>query len=941
MRRSTLLLALALQAAPALAAAQRLPSDSVRDDAGFSFYDRGPWRAGVPRPDSVLGYAIGDMHTQHALQQRALMAIADAAPDRVRVEEIGTTNERRPMRLFIVSAPENIARLDEIRADLDRIADPRGASQAELDAAVARTPAVVWFSMSVHGDEVPGFEAAMPLLYQLAASEEPATLEALRNAIVVVNPSSNPDGHERFTVWSNSIAVGSPEDAALEQQRNQPWSISGRFNHYRFDMNRDVFATTQREVRALVGGMLRWHPMVTADEHGYTTQYYMAPPAKPINLNLGEASAKWFDIVGRANAAAFDARGWGYYVRDVFDAFYPGYWDVWPALTGATGMTYETDGGPALLKRRDDGTLLSLRDGIAKHFVASLSTLEATASRGRERVRDYLAFRQAAVAAGRDAPMKRVVWVPGRDPRRAAELAGMLLRQGIEVRRATSPFSASRAHSYADGRTGSRRFEAGAYVVDLAQPQGRLARALLEPEATLDPDFAGTQRERYWRNALRGRREFNEGYEFYDITSWSLPVALGVEGWWTEDGGAVGEALAREFVGAPGGSVPVGPLTGARLEGEPLPVDVSGGIVSGRGSTVAYVFGPERTTATALAFHLLRRGYNVAVATQPIEADGRSWARGAYVVRVGRNDTTLAGRLDSLARAADVEVVGLASGYPATGQYGIGSESTISLVRPRIAVVADDGVSQTSYGALWWSLERRFGISFTPVTWRGVSGGLDDFNVLIVADASPGTIQSRLGSGGLESLKTWISNGGTLVTMGGATTWAARESVGLTTARALGGDSVAAAGTGDSVRSTPARDSALVSLTGVVSPTADRDRPVPVPGAMFDVAIDRVHWLTFGHEQPRLTVMLEGSTFLKPSREGTNVAVFAPTGTLHRAGFIWPDNTERLLRGTSYLIDEPSGSGHVVLFNGEPMFRGWWRALDRLVLNAAVLGPTM
>jgi hypothetical protein len=938
MHRSTLLLALALLAAPLGAQSQRIPSDSIRDDARFSFHDRGPYRSEVPRPDSVLGYAIGDMHTQHALQQRTLMAIADAARDRVRVEEIGLTNERRPMRLYIVSSPENIARLDAIRADLDRIADPRGATQGELDAVVARTPAVVWFSMSVHGDEVPGFEAAMPLLYQLAASTEPATVEALRNAVVVINPSSNPDGHERFTVWSNSVAVGSPEDAALEQQRNQPWSVSGRFNHYRFDMNRDVFATTQPEVRALVAAMLRWHPMVTADEHGYTAQYYMAPPARPINVNLGEASAKWFEIVGRANAAAFDARGWGYYVRDVFDAYYPGYWDVWPSLTGATGMTYETDGGPALLKRRDDGTLLSLRDGIAKHYTASLSTLEATAARSRERVRDYLAFRQAAVADGRAQPMKRVVWVPGRDPRRAAELAGMLLRQGIEVRRAAAPFSSSRAHAYADGRTGSRRFEAGAYVVDLAQPQGRLARALLEPDPTLDPEFARTQRERFWRNALRGRREFSEGYEFYDITSWSLPVALGVDGWWTEDGGATGDPLAMPADSGP--AAPFGPLTGVRLEGEPLPVDVPGGIDGVRDSRVAYVFGPERASASALAFRLLDQGYNVAVATQPIEAGGRTWARGAYVVRAGRNDATLAGRLDSLARAADVEVTGLESGYPASGQYGIGSESTVSLVRPRIAIVADEGVSQTAYGAIWWSLERRYGIRFTPVTWRAIGGGLDDFNVLVVPDASPGTIAARLGSGGLESLKTWIGNGGTLVTMGGATTWAARESVGLTTARAVGGDSAAAAVANDSIRSTPARDTALAALTGVASPTADRNRPVPVPGAMFDVSLDRVHWLTFGHEEPRLTVMLEGSTFLKPSREGTNVAVFAPTGTLHRAGFLWPDNTERLLRGTSYLIDEPTGSGRVVLFNGEPMFRGWWRALDRLVLNAIVLGPT-
>ena len=99
---------------------------------------------------------------------------------------------------------------------------------------------------------------------------------------------------------------------------------------------------------------------------------------------------------------------------------------------------------------------------------------------------------------------------------------------------------------------------------------------------------------------------------------------------------------------------------------------------------------------------------------------------------------------EDLLAAADVEVVGLASGYPAAGQFGIGSESTISLVRPRIAIVADDGVSQTSYGALWWSLERRFGIAFTPVTWRGVSGGLDAFNVLIVADGAPGALQAPL-----------------------------------------------------------------------------------------------------------------------------------------------------------------------------------------------------
>src|SRR5688500_17658712 len=114
-------------------AAQSPPLDSIRDDRNFSFYDRGPYRTTVPRPETVLGYPIGEMNTQYAAQERALLAIADAAKDRVRVEEFGSSYERRAMRLFIVSSPENIGRLDAIRADLDRLADPRGASASELE----------------------------------------------------------------------------------------------------------------------------------------------------------------------------------------------------------------------------------------------------------------------------------------------------------------------------------------------------------------------------------------------------------------------------------------------------------------------------------------------------------------------------------------------------------------------------------------------------------------------------------------------------------------------------------------------------------------------------------------------------------------------------------------------------------------------------------------
>ena len=920
LRRCGVLLALLLAFPVAPVAAQDMARDSIgRDDRGFSFYARGPYRASVPRPEQILGYDVGASNTQFLMQERVLLGIADAARDRVRVEEIGSTYERRPMRLFIVSAPENIARLDAIRADLARLADPRTLSAADRDALVARTPAVVWINESVHGNEAPGFETAMQTLYQLAASDEPATTAALRDVVVILNPSSNPDGHERFAVWYNSVNTGTPYTASLEKQ--EPWSIQGRFNHFRFDMNRDVMTTTQLEAQALVRAMLRWHPMVAIDQHGQTTNYFFPPTAAPLNANFDANFERWMEIYGRGNAAAFDQHGWMYYSRDYFDLYGPFYWDSWPSLTGAIGMTYETDcgGWKGLLWRREDGSLCSFRDGIAKHFTTAMATIETTAANRAARVRDWAQFRANATEAGRTGSMKRVVLDPASDPGRAAELVATLLRSGIEVRRATASFQSSRAHAYADDATGTRRFEAGVYVIDLAQPQGIAAKAVLEPASAMDTAFARAQLEKLARNLRRGENESREWYEFYDVTAWSLPVTFGVDAYWTEDA----PAFQGELLQLP-------------AEAGALPVALRAGITGGNARS-AYVFAPGTNGASRLAYQLLDAGYRVSASSTPMEAGGRQWPRGTYVVRTARNAASLHARLDSLARASGVEVFAINTAFTGGGQYGLGSEGIVELTRPTVAIVGDEGISQTGYGAVWWTLEQRYGMRLTPVTTRWLaSGRLNDFNVIIIPDASSGALSRILGKGGADRLRAWMQQGGTLVTMSGATAWAANADVNLTSARRVGSEEGAKGTPSDTSR---AQAGAETERLAVTSPSANRNAPEPIPGAHFDIVLDRTHWLTHGYERPRLTVMQNGSTFFTLSKEGSNVGVFAPTGKLARAGFIWPDNTERLLRNTAFLIAEPVGGGHLVAFANEPMFRAWWRALDQLVLNAIVLGP--
>ncbi|MBV9211744.1 MAG: hypothetical protein JOZ52_13980, partial [Acidobacteria bacterium] len=491
-----------------------------RDDSRFDFYARGPFRESVPRPQSILRFEVGEFHTSYAQMERVIEKIAAAASDRVRVMDIGETNEHRMMHLVAISSPENISRLEQIKANIARLSDPRKLSDREAQTIINETPVVVWLNYTIHGNESASFEAMMQVVYQLAASEEPATQEILKNSVALINVCANPDGHERFVSWYNSVATGNPEPLANEHR--EPWSVYGRLNHYRFDLNRDNISSSQTETRNVQRAYLEWNPQVFVDHHGQPSQFFFPPAAQPINPNLPqEQTARWLTTFGRANAAQFDQRQWDFYVRDIFDLFYPGYWDSWPSLNGATGMTYETDGGgfKGINWKRDDDTIVTLRSGIAKHFIASLTTLE-TASRNRAaRLNDYYEFKRTGVEEGRTEQMKRIVLLTGKDPRKAAELVEVLTRAGIEVASASESFRSQNAHSYTGNDSAARVFPAGSYVIDLAQSQKRLAKALLEPNTEQEGSFVREQIARFLRNQRRGDNTSKEDYGFYDITA--------------------------------------------------------------------------------------------------------------------------------------------------------------------------------------------------------------------------------------------------------------------------------------------------------------------------------------------------------------------------------------------------------------------------------------
>ncbi len=952
--RNFLLACLVLALCPAgLVRAAANPQSMDRKPV-FDLYSRGPYRSDVPRPESILGAELGVRETTYWEQDRVVQAIAGAATDRVKVIPYGKTVEGRPLRIVVISSPENMARLDTIRANAARLADPRSLPEAEAAELARTTPAIVWLNQNVHGDESTSFESGMALIYNLAATQDPKLLESLNNCVVIVNPSFNPDGHERFAVYHNSIGMNDPNNDAIEHA--QPWAMYGRYNHYRFDMNRDKLAVSQQEVRQEIAEYLRWNPHVYVDQHGEVDQYFFPPVALPINDNADRAyQEKWLDRYGRGNAAAFDKNSWDYYTRGIFDFLYVGYLDAWSALNGAVGMTYETDGGGNLgfAWRRTDGTVITLRDGIAHHLVAAIATIETTSTHREERLKDYYAFRKAAVDEGRSKAMKQVVIVPTKDPERAAQLAATLRRVGIEVGQTSAAFTSSAAHDYAGAATVpgvQKRFDSGVYVVDLAQPQGRMARAFLEPNATLNPEFVKEQIARRDRNDKRGKNTPQEGAGFYDVTAWSLPLTFGVETSWLGDAPAV----QVQPLGAP-----TDPEHGRRSAYAP-----EGGVSGGRGQQ-AYVF-PYGTNASArLALALLREGFRIGVSNYEMKAGGKTFPRGTIVARTGRNPASLAGRIAQLARETGVQVTAVDSQYSDEIAVGVGSEDIQQLRAPRILVAAGDGVSQTSYGAIWFMLERELQYPFTAMDPEQIPyTDLRQFNVIILPDGYSGLYSSRIGSGGLDKLRQWVNDGGTLIALGGATAYLVAKDSKMTSARAVGSsddegakaDDAAAredtAATPDSAKDTPkAKDPKSKESTGKDAAPKDDDKkkeetpakPVPatplyVPGAIFRADVDHNYFMSFGYEEASLFVPVNTDLFLRPSADGANVVGF-PKNSKVVSGFIWPKNTEQLIGGTAYVVEEPTGGGHVILFTEDVTFRRLWRGLDRLFINGFLFGP--
>jgi hypothetical protein len=839
-------------------------------------FGSGPFRPEVPRPSLGLRYT-----RQHELVAY-LQSLAAAAPDRVRLELFNRTEEGHPQPLVIITSPANLRKLEALKAANAKLADPRVCTEAEAAAAANAQPVFLWLGYSVHGYEAGGTEAALAVAYRFAASNDPKVLEQLERVVLVMDVTQNPDGRERHLHTVIEATQGTNPPDPQDAQNTQSWP-GGRFNHRLFDLNRDWAFQTQGESRAKAQVFREWNPQLAIDQHemGPEANPFFPPHVEPTNGHIAKSFAgEWQTRIGQAIGAAMDRDGQAYFTHEIFDLFAPIYGDSWTSLQGIAGMTYEGPNPGGLRYQRKDGELLTLAGRIRRHVLASLGGVE-TASAHREAILlDYAKVRRERVQLGERAGA--FIWAEGRDPGRARALAELLGRNGIEVRRAAEAVPAKSFEPLGPGKP-AESYPAGSYVVTLDQPRGALAQALLAREVPVGPKPS------------------------YDATAWSLPLMHGVDAGFASSAPKLRlQALER---------VPPAPLA----EG-------SWGYLLPWGQE-----GQEKVLAT-----LLQEGFRASAVPEPVTLDGKVHAAGSIALpRLRVDGAKLHARLSELSALHHTPVLPLASARSEKGP-DFGSSKALTLKAPRLAVLMDVPASPTAFGEVIHTL-REAGLAFTQLRASRLAGaGLRYSHVVLPDDGAGGRRwQKTLGEAGIGRLKQFMQEGGVVIGLEGGAGALVRGGAADAGLHYL----AKAAEEAWQKEKDPKREKPKTDPGEWLQPWGQREERAlqeGVPGALLKVKVDLTHPLAWGLNAPEGTALNTSDLILEASPSKEN-PIFYPKEPLRLAGTV-PSALEPKLQQTAYALRERKGKGALILFSGDPLFRGCAPFTTRAFLNAIFFG---
>lgn len=921
----------------------------------LDYFPDAQYDASVPTPESILGFKPGEEAAMPQQVIDSMRAWADASA-RVTLVEYARSFEDRPLVYVVITHPDNHARLAEIQADWNKLADPRNTDQATTDRLVQELPAVAWMAYSIHGNETSGTDSALSVTYHLAAAQGEAMEQMLRDLIVIVDPNMNPDGRERTLTQmkANMGATTKSDDQGLSHRA--PWP-GGRTNHYWFDLNRDWILGVNPEARGRLKALVDWHPLLMVDSHemGSQSTFLFSPPREPRNPHVPDFVFPWTERFASDQAAALDKFGRRYYTGEWNEDFYPGYSGNWARFRGAIGILYEQARNNGLPVRLENGNIRTYREAVHNQVISSIANLETLQRTRQELAQVFAEHRRAAVDPKGAFGQTLYAILPNAHTTRTARFVDLMRLQGFELHHAAEAFEAAGMDRL--GRTNDAyTVPKGSLLIAGNQPLAHMVAAMLD----FDPRMTDAFIQKEWEALMRTRRP-----TLYDTTSWSLPLMHDLPALMLETG------LPKNAKTYADPSIPTADVTA--------------------GWTTLMIDGRD-DGAVAAAGRLLKDGVIVRVNNRETTLDNRLTPRGSLLITRSDNRHQLDGlveKVDALAQSLGLQVVSLGSGLGPGDLPDLGGSHFPLLEMPRIGVFAHGNYNSYDVGVTWHLLEEHLGIPHTVLNSNGFFD-LRRYNVLVMPDGR-GTLSAGLAS----RLKAWVEAGGTLIAIGGSAQALANERSGLSDVRLLEnvlGDldayeqEITRAWMGRSVKVDPAQiwsrnadgsgaypDMLKLPKRANKNELQERDaweRIFMPRGAMLAGDANANHWLTFGLGD--YVPVLFGNHPVLMSRGNINTAVrigylnatpppppkkkgAAPEpGKAKRVGWagvpanhelivrmgglLWPQAANRLAHG-AYVTQESRGAGQVILFASPPNFRASTLGTARILMNALVYGP--
>ncbi|WP_291786275.1 M14 family metallopeptidase [Cecembia sp.] len=688
--------------------AQNSPKGTANIELEYYLPDGFTYDANIPKPKEVLGFEVGEWNVDYEQLVRYFEKLAATSP-RVSFEVFGFSYEKRPQVLLTITHPDNLQKIDQIRAERQNLKD----SNANLN--YEEMPLVLQAGYSVHGNEASGINSSLLAAYHFTAANEIA--DDLKNMVILIDPSLNPDGYSRYSTWVNAHRSYNLNGDPNTRELSEAWP-GGRGNHYWFDLNRDWLLVQHPESQNRVKKFQEWLPNIYLDYHEMgTNSTFFFPPGIPSRDHplIPKKTVELTEKIAQYHAKGMEEIGSLYYAKESFDEYYFGYGSTYPDIQGSIGILFEQASSRGHLQESNYGPL-TFAFTIRNQFRMSISSFNAAKDMRAEINKSMHDFYKTAIQQANADTDKAFIFGSQTDGAKSFHLADMIRQHAIDV------FSLNE-----DITVNGVPFSKGnSYIIPLNQPQYRLVKAFFET-----------------------RNEFQDSL-FYDVSAWTMPMAFNLDF----------AALSSRILNL--------------ADVSPLQEDFSmpAGELKGEKAAYSYGFGWEGYYAPKAAYQLMKEGYLVRVTHEPITlADKTVLQRGSILVSMPRDpkdkkDEDLDRELEKIAKETGLTIHAISSGY--TGGINLGSPQTEVLKKPEMAILVSTGVVSLEAGEIWHLMDQRMDVPITLLpTERLATADLSRYNVI----SMPNGPYNKLGKEEAEKIKSWTSAGGTLIARGSALEW--------------------------------------------------------------------------------------------------------------------------------------------------------------------------